>query len=64
MMKLSEVTTSWMRLESITADEAQVWVALQGKARDSKPERYKGMIPLDWNGHDWRIVTLGNLVKQ
>jgi hypothetical protein len=53
-----------VRLESITADEAQVWVALQGKARDSKPERYKGTIPLYWNGSDWRIVTLSNLVKQ
>jgi hypothetical protein len=53
-----------VRLESITADEAQVWVALQGKARDSKPERYKGTIALYWNGSDWRIVTLSNLVKQ
>ncbi len=53
-----------VRLENITADEAQVWITLQGKAKDSKPERYKGTIPLYWNGSDWRIITLSNLVKQ
>ncbi len=62
--------TEWVRVKedrlvSITVGEqAEIWIDFTTKALDGEPQHYSGIVPLRWNGRNWRIATLKKLEKK
>jgi uncharacterized protein (DUF2344 family) len=52
-----------LRLDGIEASTATVWIDWTGTTLDGTQQRWRGPIPLQWNGTDWKIETFKFLVK-
>ena len=52
-----------LRLDGIEESTATVWIDWTGTTLDGTQQRWRGPIPLQWNGTDWKIETFKFLVK-
>ncbi|MBP8285145.1 MAG: hypothetical protein KAX46_14735, partial [Chromatiaceae bacterium] len=52
-----------LRLDGIEESTARVWIDWTGTTFDGTQQRWRGPIPLQWNGTDWKIETFKFLVK-
>ena len=52
-----------LRLDGIKESTARVWIDWTGTTFDGTQQRWRGPIPLQWNGTDWKIETFKFLVK-
>ena len=58
---LASAQLNELRLESMGADRAVVFLDWTGRARGAKTQRYRGTIPMILRGASWRIETFGQL---
>lgn len=55
--RIRSIQIKELRLQDNNETSARVWVDWTGVTRDGIQERWRGLVPLRWDGADWKIET-------
>jgi serine/threonine protein kinase len=60
---IGKVQVHDLQLKEYADTRATVWLDWTGTTHDGKQQRWRGPVPLVWNGADWKIETFKYLAK-